>query len=112
MNTIAKLCEKIKDKDFRANQFAEYSLEKNILFINPQLCGKDMYKMIVPSISMIDDNIFAALTDIQKYNEEFHLTDLGELNLEAEEKAEEIIWADFIVVPFTCLLYTSPSPRD
>lgn len=97
MKPILDLTKAISKKDYLARQFQNWGEDKNILFVNPQLSGKCLYKMILPFFSLYNQSIATAITGISKYDYEGQL--LGGDEIEIDEKM--IDWADFIVFPFT-----------
>lgn len=98
MKSIIELNRAILDDEFYESQFEEYGTDKNILFLNPQLSGKQLYKSILPFFYLHSENTYVAITNINKYDPIKQLTDI-QINI----SAKEIMWADFIVIPFTAV---------
>lgn len=90
-----------KKVKFYEGQFKNFGNDKNILFLNPQLSGKQLYKTFLPYIGLYDSNVFTALTSISKYNPREQLTDP-----DCPINTKQIVWADFIVIPFTAMNLT------
>ncbi len=97
MKAILELTRAITDADYHNQQFESWGREKNILFINPQLSGKHLYKMLLPSRTMRSDDICTAITTISKFDPEGQL--FGGKEVELTNKM--IDWADYLVFPFT-----------
>ena len=86
------------DNGFFENQFSQIHWNKNVLFVNPQLNGRHFYKYILPYIVMYEFDAWStALTSMDKYkpNKEYESVKIA-LN------SKQILWADYIVLPFTC----------
>lgn len=83
-------------KDFYKSQFTSFGNDKNILFVNPQLSGKELYKTFLPYYGLYNSNVFTALTGVSKYNPKEVLVEL-----DVPLNSQQIVWADFIVLPFT-----------
>ena len=88
--------ERLKFEEFYDAQFEKFSDGKNILFLNPQLSGKQLYKTFLPYLGMYNAKIFTALSGVEKYNPREQLE-----KLKVTITSKQIIWADFIVIPFT-----------
>lgn len=98
MKAILDLTKAIKNNEFYNNQYKIHGLKKNILFVNPQLSGKQLYKYIIPYFNLYNDEVVTSITGVDKFNKDNHLlTDPQDWNLQERE----IAWADFIVFPFT-----------
>lgn len=97
MKPILDLTRAISNSDYFVNQFTKMGDEKNILFINPQLSGKCLYKMILPFFSLYSEKIATAISGLRKYDYETQLLGGDEIILDEQM----IEWADFIVFPFT-----------
>jgi len=77
------------------SQFQEYS-DKNILWITPQLTGRQLYKSILPYLILDDDSVFTAMNGIEKHNPELQL-----LEIDVYLDSKQLLWADTLVIPFT-----------
>ncbi len=97
MKAILELTRAITDEDYHKQQFDTWGRDKNILFINPQLSGNHLYKMLLPSRIMRSDDISTAITTISKFDPEGQL--LG--GKEVELTDEMISWGEYFVFPFT-----------
>lgn len=97
MKAIIELTRSMTDEAYCNQQFDTWGREKNILFINPQLSGKHLYKMLLPSRIMRSENISTAITTISKFDPEGQL--LGGKEVEFTDKI--IDWAEYFVFPFT-----------
>ena len=96
MKPILDLTKALLDKEYLNSQCDEFGKDKNILFLNPQLSGKYLYKSILPYFCMYNETIFTAMTGITKYDP---IKQLEELDVSLN--SSQIMWADFIVIPFT-----------
>lgn len=81
---------------FFEGQFKEFGKNKNILFVDPQLSGRQLYKTFLPYIGLFNTHIHTALTSIGKYNPKEQL-----ISLNTPLSIKQIVWADFIVFPMT-----------
>jgi hypothetical protein len=97
MKAILDLVTAISDNNNFEEQFKVNGRDKNILFVNPQLSSRHLYKMIIPYFAMRSENVVTAITAISKYDPEGQLLGGKEVDL----KPHMIEWADFIVFPFT-----------
>lgn len=97
MKTILELTRVIADINYHKQQFQTQGNEKNILFINPQLSGRHLYTMLLPSQIMRSPDVATAITTISKYDP------IGQLlgGKEVELTDEMIDWAEYLVFPFT-----------
>ena len=50
MKVLNDIFKDINEKEFFENQFKEIHWNKNILFINPQLNGRHLYKYLLPAL--------------------------------------------------------------
>jgi hypothetical protein len=97
MKAVLDLVTAISDSDNFERQFNLDGKEKNILFVNPQLSSRHLYKMIIPFFALRSEKVATAITAISKYDPEGQL--LGGKEVELNDKMIE--WSDFIVFPFT-----------
>lgn len=97
MKPILDLTRAIKNEEYYVNQFTKWGEDKNILFINPQLSGKSLYKMILPFFSMYSERVATAISGLFKYDYEGQI--MGSDPIIIEDNMIE--WADYIVFPFT-----------
>lgn len=97
MKPILDLTKAIGDVNYFLGQFTKLGTDKNILFINPQLSGKCLYKMILPFFSMYNEKVATAISGLMRYDYEGQLLGGDEVIL----TDEMIEWSDFIVFPFT-----------
>lgn len=97
MKPILDLTKAISDSGYFNRQFGNWGDDKNILFVNPQLSGKCLYKMILPFFSMFNEKVATAISGLSRYDYEGQILGGDEIFLEEEM----IEWSDFIVFPFT-----------
>jgi hypothetical protein len=97
MKPILDLTKAIGNEKYFYNQFTKWGSEKNILFINPQLSGKCLYKMLLPFFSMYNEKISTAISGLSKYDYKSQIIGYEEIFM----TDEMINWSDFIVFPFT-----------
>lgn len=103
MKAVLDLTKAITDADWYNEQFIEQDEfgnkpDKKILFVAPQLTSKHLYKFILPFFSFYNERIFTAITSLDKYDPFVQIA-----QLDVTLKRNEIIWADFIVFPFTTM---------
>lgn len=109
MTDVLYLKKVITDDDAYEKMFSKWGSEKNILFVSPQLSGKHLYKSILPFLCLPDKKddgilrIATAVTSLKPYD---YRKQLIEYEIDLNDK--HIIWADFIVFPFT----TQPLSQD
>lgn len=97
MKLITDLQKAITKLEFYDNQFKDFD-KKHILTLTCQLSAKDFYTKILPFAGLYGkNNTLTAMINLDKYDPEDQLTDLNVFY----KKIEELIWADFIIVPFT-----------
>ena len=85
-----------KKQQFYEGQFKKFANDKNILFVNPQLSAKQLYKTFLPFFGLYNSNVFTAITGVSKYNPREQL-----INPNIPITSKQVVWADFIVLPFT-----------
>ena len=103
MKIIADLTKAILDEEFYNQQFENFTDDgRNILFLNSQLSGKQLYKTFLPYLGMYNSKVLTGITGIEKYNPREQLS-----NLEITINTKQILWADIIVIPFTTLNLTT-----
>lgn len=90
-----------KKKEFYEGQFKGFANDKNILFVNPQLSSQQLYKTFLPYYGLYSSSVFTSLTGVSKYNPREQLVEL-----DFPINSKQIIWADFIVIPFTSMNLT------
>jgi len=95
MKPLVDLKNIIAEKDFIQKQFSIVS-EKNILFINPQLSSKDLYRVFLPYFSL-SETCATAIHHISNYNPIERI--IGGKETQIEDYMIE--WANCIVFPFT-----------
>jgi glycosyltransferase involved in cell wall biosynthesis len=96
MKQLLDLYHESQDPQFIDSQFNEVHENKNVLFVNPQLNGRNFYRYILPYIVMYEVGAWGtATTPLDKYkpNKEYELIEVG-------LTSRQILWADFIVFPF------------
>ena len=71
------------NEEYYQNQFDEnnWAEDKNILFLNPQLSGKQLYKIILPYAHLHNGIIHTAITGISGFYLDLYL---GSCSLELE----------------------------
>lgn len=95
MKSIKELEVNIRNPELFNSQFEEYS-DTNILWIAPQMTGRQLYKTILPSWYMECDELFTAITGLEKYDPTAQLIDVH-----VELNTQQLLWADIVVFPFT-----------
>jgi len=103
MKQIKNVITAINNEEFYREQFEDFASDKNILFMSPQLSGKQLYKIFLPFCGMYNTNNLTAITSVEKYNPREQLTNI---NLPIKSNYE-ILWADYVVVPFTAQSLTN-----
>jgi len=103
MKQISDVIKALNNDDFYREQFEDFAENKNILFMSPQLSGKQLYKIFLPFCGMYNTDNLTALTSVEKYNPREQLTNI---NLPIKSK-DEILWADYVVIPFTAQSLTN-----
>ena len=98
MKAVLDLTKAITDKQYYDEQFRGGGAEKNILFVAPQLTSKHLYKFILPFFSFYNENVYTAITSLEKYNPYEQI-----VRLDVNLTQKEILWANFIVFPFTTM---------
>ena len=97
MKIIQDIFKGVKEPDFINNQISEVHWNKNVLFVNPQLNGRNFYKYLLPYVIMFEYDVWGtAITSIEKYkpNKEYELVSVP-------MNSRQILWADYVVFPFT-----------
>lgn len=86
------------NEEFYQSQFKDenWGEDKNILFLNPQLSGKELYRTFLPFIYLHNGKFSTALSGVNKYEPREQL-----LNFRFRLDYYALDWADFIVIPFT-----------
>lgn len=106
MRQIIELKNKINDREFFLSQF-DKSGEKNILFVNPNLGGKQLYRSILPYIKLPQMlNVATAITSLDSFGVREQLMGYKPLSLfspenDNEDKIMMVKWATVIVFPAT-----------
>jgi hypothetical protein len=98
MKSVLDLTKAITDNDYFKEQFADSGIDKNILFVEPQLTSKHLYKYIIPFFSFYNENVYTAITGLEKYDPYRQIVSLS-TNL----NQKQIKWANYIVFPFTTM---------
>lgn len=83
-------------------QFTLFGTKKNILFVDACLSGKHLYRMILPALGMNGEEVRTAFTGLSKFNQKEQL-----ISIDIPITSKQVIWADFIVIPFTTESLTS-----
>lgn len=98
MKPIIDIVQSINSEDFFINQFDDNTAGKNFLFVNPQLSGKHLYKMLLPYFGLNKKGeLNTAITHISKYDPEGQLLGGKEVSIHPQM----IEWADYVIFPFT-----------
>ena len=102
MRQIIELKAKIKDRAFFLNQFNQQG-SKHILFVNPNLSGKYLYKMLIPYFKFPElTNIKTAITSLNEFDVQEQLQGYNSVNMINTPDSELMIsWATHIVFPFS-----------
>jgi hypothetical protein len=98
MKAVLDLTKAITDGQYYEEQFEGNGMEKNILFVEPQLTSKHLYKFILPFFSFYNEKVFTAITGLGKYDPARQI-----VGLETLLNQKEILWANYIVFPFTTM---------
>jgi hypothetical protein len=98
MKSVLDLTKAITDGQFYKEQFDDFAEEKNILFLEPQLTSKHLYKFILPFFCFYDEKVYTAITGLGKYDPYRQI-----VRLETQLTEKEILWANYIVIPFTTM---------
>jgi hypothetical protein len=98
MKAVLDLTKAITDKRYYTEQFEGSGTDKNILFIEPQLSSEHLYKYILPFFSFYNDNIYTAVTGLEKYSPFEQI-----VGIKTVPSYKEIMWANYIVFPFTTM---------
>lgn len=83
--------------EFINNQFEESHFSKNVLFVSPQLNGRNFYKYIMPYILLYEYDVMGtAMIGMDKFkpNNEYDFTNIPLYS-------KQILWADYIIFPFS-----------
>jgi len=104
MKQIIELKKNLANHNFLMAQF-DQNAEEHILFVNPSLSGKYLYKMILPYLKYPKSGIATALTSLSDYSVEEQLVGYKSLDMLSPENASAdqlkmIQWADSIIFPF------------
>lgn len=97
MKSVLDLTKAITDDDYFNDQFSSRA-EKNILFVEPQLTSKHLYKFILPFFSFYNERVFTAITGLDKYDPYKQI-----VGIETNLTQRQIKWANYIVFPFTTM---------
>lgn len=95
MKSIKELELNLRNPDVFHTQFHELG-NTNILWISPQLTGRQLYKTILPYLFMEDMSIYTAISGIERHDPEAQLQDIH-----IELETTQVLWADIVVFPFT-----------
>lgn len=102
MKIFIELKSKIKDRKFFLDQFQQ-SGSKRILFVNPMLSGKYLYKSLLPSVMLKKEGIATAVTSLNDYSQDEQFTGYKALDVLNGPDADMMIkWSTHIVFPMTC----------
>ena len=109
MKDLLSLKRAITDNEYYENMFNKWGTDKNILFVSPQLSGKHLYKSLLLFHCLPEKTVngeLAIATGITSLKPYDYRKQLIEYEIELSDK--QILWADFIVFPFT----TQPLSQD
>jgi glycosyltransferase involved in cell wall biosynthesis len=97
MKKVLNLYKAIEETNFVNEQFSSVT-DHNILFLTPQLTGKELYKTILPFFFMNNDEkgVYTNISGLEKYNPIRQL-----LDVQVPLTSIQILRSDFIVFPFT-----------
>ena len=98
MKSVLDLTKAITDGQFYKEQFDEFGTEKNILFLEPQLTSRHLYKFILPYFCFYNEKVYTAITGLDKYDPYRQI-----VGIETRISQPEILWANYIVIPFTTM---------
>lgn len=104
MKAVLDLTKAITDRDYFDEQFSDNGKDKNILFVDPQLNSKHLYRFILPFFSFYNEKVYTAITNLTKYSPYGQIA-----NFDPILTQKEIMWADYIVFPFTTASLTKPN---
>jgi len=98
MKAVLDLTKAITDGQYYNDQFEGSGNEKNILFLEPQLTSSHLYKFILPFFCFYNEKVYTAITGLSRYDPYKQI-----VGIDNKISESEIIWADFIVIPFTTM---------
>ena len=104
MKSVLDLTKAITDAQYYKEQFDGSGTEKNVLFVEPQLTSKHLYKFILPFFSFYNEKVYTAITGLGKYDPYKQI-----VALETVLTQKEIRWANYIVFPFTTMDLSKPN---
>lgn len=101
MKPLIDLKNKIKDRGFFLSQFQQRG-EKNILFVNPMLSGKHLYKMLLPYFKLPQlTECRTAVTGLSEFDMHEQLVGYKSIDIMNNPDSETMIkWSTHIVFPF------------
>lgn len=104
MKQIIELKRNLANHDFFMAQFDQEG-SVNILFVNPSLSGKYLYKMLLPYLKYPKAGVATAVTSLSDYSVEEQLVGYKSLDILSPENVNDdqlkmIQWADRIIFPF------------
>lgn len=111
MKQIIELKRNLANRNFLMAQF-DQSGSENILFVNPSLSGKYLYKMLLPYLNYPKAGVLTALTSLSDYSVEEQLVGYESLSVLSrdsydrgtdefkQDQIKMIQWADRIIFPF------------
>jgi uncharacterized protein YqfB (UPF0267 family) len=104
MKSILDLSKALNDEQYYFGQFQEKA-EKNILYLDTQLSGKNLYKVILPYMCMYSENVYTAIASLSKFD---YGSQLSTIDIDERVGEQQILWADFIVINFTSEKLSEP----
>lgn len=101
MRKVIELKSKIKDREFFLQQF-HLDGNKRMLFVNPMLSGKALYKSILPAHKLMDiDGVVTAITNLADFDVKEQLVGYKSIDIMNDPNSAEMIrWSTHIVFPF------------
>jgi len=97
MKEVQSIYNDLQTPNFIDEQFNDIHWNKNILFTNLSMNGRNFYRYILPYTVLFEYDVCAtALTGLEKYGENSQY-----MELDTTLNSRQILWADYIVIPFT-----------
>lgn len=97
MKEVQSIYDDLQTDNFIDEQFNEIHWNKNILFTNLSMSGRNFYRYILPYTVLFEYDVCStALLGLEKFSEHKQY-----MELDTRLNSRQILWADYIVIPFT-----------